>query len=240
MVPPPEPQHATIQAVAAAPWAPSEAPRPVEMSKAVGPAQASVPVQTKPSTAKPAAAKAAPAAKPAPAVKPSPAARPAPASKPTPASRPAKHAPSEPQPVPAPVDPATAQKYRERIAQWALAAAKALACKEHDMADLQAAAMLYEVETGDGATPAPGVAAILSHVQEQWNGKGGPEGLSGQEIPLGARILAVTVAYAEMVIGRPGSPMLYYLDAKAALKRNAGTKYDPEVVKAFCRVVNRA
>jgi response regulator RpfG family c-di-GMP phosphodiesterase len=142
--------------------------------------------------------------------------------------------------VPGSVDPATAQKYRERIAQWALAAARALASKEQDVADLRAAAMLYEVETGEGAAPAPGVAAILSNVQEQWNGKGGPNGKSGQDIPLGARILAVTVAYAEMVIGRPGSPMLYYLDAKAALKRNAGSKYDPEVVKAFCRVVNRA
>jgi response regulator RpfG family c-di-GMP phosphodiesterase len=64
--------------------------------------------------------------------------------------------------------------------------------------------------------------------------------LSGQDIPLGARILAATVAYAEMAIGRPGSPILYYLDAKAALKRNAGSKYDPDVVEAFCRAVNRA
>jgi len=142
--------------------------------------------------------------------------------------------------MPGPVDPATAQRYRERIAQWALAAARALASKEQDVSDLRAAAMLYEVETGAGAAPTPGVAVILSNVQELWNGKGGPQGKSGHDIPLGARILAVTVAYAEMVIGRPGSPMLYYLDAKAALKRNAGSKFDPEVVNAFCRVVNRA
>jgi response regulator RpfG family c-di-GMP phosphodiesterase len=186
--------------------------------------------------------KAAPAGKPAPTSKAAPANKPAPAHVARPAaSKQVKNVPHEPQAAKsAPVDPATAQKYRERIATWAVAAARALACKEHDIADLREAAMLYEVEAQTGAAPAPAVAAILSGLQEQWNGKGAPNGLSGQEIPLGARILAITIAYAEMVIGRPGSPMLYYLDAKAALKRGAGSKYDPDVVKAFCRVVNRS
>jgi hypothetical protein len=236
MVPPPESAASTVQAVA--PWAPAAPSRPVETSKAAGPAQATTPVQTtKPTTVE----KPAPAAKPSAVPKSAPANKPAPISRPAPGSNPAKGVAHEPQhATPAPVDPATAKKYRERIATWAVAAAKALACKEHDIADVREAAMLYEVEGADGATPAPAVAAILSGLQEQWNGKGGPNGLSGQQIPLGARILAITIAYAEMVIGRPGSPMLYYLDAKSALKRGAGSKYDPDVVKAFCRVVSRA
>jgi predicted nucleic acid-binding Zn-ribbon protein len=239
MAPPREGEPATPHAVA--PWASAAAPRPLEMSKAAGPAQAAVPLQTMKSGP---AAKAVPAAKPVSGAKPAPVSKPSvpkpAAPKPSPAPRPAKPVPAEPQPASVgPIDPATAQKYRERIAQWATAAARALACNEQDIANLKQAAMLYEVDAAHGAAPAPAVADILSHVQEQWNGKGGPNGLAGDEIPLGARILAVTIAYAEMVIGRPGSPMLYYLDAKAALKRGAGSKYDPDVIKAFCRVVNR-
>jgi HD-GYP domain-containing protein (c-di-GMP phosphodiesterase class II) len=153
----------------------------------------------------------------------------------TPSATPPKSAPDS---SGLPLDSVWAQKYRERVAVWAVTAAKAIGCREEVTEEIRQAALLYEVESPDGSAP-PAIAAILHHVHEQWNGKGGPDGLSGAQIPLGARILAVTLAYADMVLGRPGSPMLYYLDAHAQLKRAAGAKFDPEVVKTFARVIGR-
>jgi len=86
---------------------------------------------------------------------------------------------------------------------------------------------------------AAGAAVLLKHRDERWDGAGRPAGLKQDAIPLGARILAVAAAYAEMVTGRPGVAMLYYLDAKAALRKNAGAAFDPEVVQVFCRVADR-
>jgi len=131
-------------------------------------------------------------------------------------------------------------KYRERVGRWAAATAAALRCSVNEIAEIhEAVTLLYNNDASSRAGVPLSVAAILRHREERWDGKGQPDGLAGSAIPLGARLLAVTLAYAEMVIGCPGSPMLYYLDAKAALRRDAGMKFDPEVVKAFCRAVDR-
>ncbi|MHB8731666.1 MAG: HD domain-containing phosphohydrolase [bacterium] len=84
-----------------------------------------------------------------------------------------------------------------------------------------------------------GVAAILGHRYEQWDGKGYPGGLKGDQIPLGARILAVVDAYGVMTTVRPYRAMVYSLDAVAELRRCAGAQFDPKVVEAFCNVLKR-
>ena len=105
--------------------------------------------------------------------------------------------------------------------------------------EIRQAAILHGIDTPDGgAIPAPGVAAILHHCGERWDGEGTPDHLKEEAIPLGARILAVAQAYGEMITGGPDTPMLYYLDAKAQLRRDAGAAFDPEVVSVFCRVVD--
>lgn len=81
------------------------------------------------------------------------------------------------------------------------------------------------------------VATILRHRFEQWNGTGRPDGLKGDLIPLGARILAVVETYGEMLTGRPGGPKLYYRDAISVLRGRAGTRFDPKVADTFCQVV---
>ncbi len=82
-------------------------------------------------------------------------------------------------------------------------------------------------------------AAILRHRYEHWDGKGYPDALKGDKIPLGARILAAVDAYGEMTTGRPNQPMLYYLDAESTLRRFADAQFDPRVVEVFCRVLKR-
>ena len=85
-----------------------------------------------------------------------------------------------------------------------------------------------------------GVARIVRHHQEKWNGTGYPDKLRGEEIPLGARILAVVDSYSAITDDRPYKKARSHESAIAELRRCAGTQFDPEVVDAFRRVVHRA
>jgi diguanylate cyclase (GGDEF)-like protein len=77
---------------------------------------------------------------------------------------------------------------------------------------------------------------VVLHHHEHFNGAGYPHGLRGNEIPLGARIVAVADAYHAMVHDRPYSPALTHQQALAELSRNAGTQFDPQVVEVFCTI----
>ena len=89
-----------------------------------------------------------------------------------------------------------------------------------------------------GAAPALTEAAKLvrwSH--ERVDGAGYPDGLSGHDIPLGARIICVADAFDAMVSERPYRPSVSVDAALADLRRCAGTQFDPAVVAAFETVV---
>jgi diguanylate cyclase (GGDEF)-like protein len=75
---------------------------------------------------------------------------------------------------------------------------------------------------------------VVLHHHERFNGTGYPHGLRGQEIPLGARIVAVADAYHAMVHKRPYKGVLTHEEALDELRRNAGTQFDPQVVDTFC------
>jgi putative nucleotidyltransferase with HDIG domain len=84
-----------------------------------------------------------------------------------------------------------------------------------------------------------GVAQIVRHHQEKWDGSGYPDGLHGEAIPLGARILAVADAYSAIIDERPYKRPIPPAEAEAELKRCAGTQFDPTIVEAFLRVLHR-
>ncbi len=73
---------------------------------------------------------------------------------------------------------------------------------------------------------------ILAH-HERWDGKGYPQALAGDKIPLLSRILAVADAYDAMCEGRPYKKAVPVQKAKEELIKNAGTQFDPNVVITF-------
>ena len=80
------------------------------------------------------------------------------------------------------------------------------------------------------------VARIVRASHEHFDGNGYPDGLRGQEIPFGARIVAVCDAYDAMTSDRPYRSRMSHQAALAELRRCAGGQFDPAVVDAFCRV----
>jgi putative nucleotidyltransferase with HDIG domain len=77
---------------------------------------------------------------------------------------------------------------------------------------------------------------IRSH-HERIDGKGYPDGLKGEEIPLLARIITVADSVDSMISERPYRPKLRIEDALSELKRCSGTQFDPQVVEAFSKAV---
>jgi HD-GYP domain-containing protein (c-di-GMP phosphodiesterase class II) len=80
---------------------------------------------------------------------------------------------------------------------------------------------------------------VVRHHHERWDGGGYPDGIRGDEIPLGARVVAVCDAFDAMTTERPYRELLPEAEAIEELRRCAGTQFDPMVVDAFCRVIAR-
>lgn len=80
---------------------------------------------------------------------------------------------------------------------------------------------------------------IVRHHHEWYNGEGYPDGLKGEDIPLGARIIAVADAFDAITSERPYRRSRSVAEAMAELEANAGRQFDPGVVEAFLRVMRR-
>lgn len=80
------------------------------------------------------------------------------------------------------------------------------------------------------------VARLVRHSHERMDGRGYPDGLRGDEIPLGSRIVAVCDAFDAMISERPYSRPRSVESALAELRRCAGTQFDSEVVAVFCEL----
>ena len=82
-----------------------------------------------------------------------------------------------------------------------------------------------------------GIAELILYHHERWDGKGYPEGLSGQQIPLLSRIISIIDAYDAMTHDRPYRKAMPSQEAKAELERSAGTQFDPDLVKAYLKTL---
>jgi diguanylate cyclase (GGDEF)-like protein len=77
----------------------------------------------------------------------------------------------------------------------------------------------------------------VRHHHERFDGKGYPDGLTGQKISLGARILCVADSFDAMLSQRPYRPRKTMEQAIAELKRCSGSQFDPKIVRAFLSVL---
>jgi HD-GYP domain-containing protein (c-di-GMP phosphodiesterase class II) len=93
--------------------------------------------------------------------------------------------------------------------------------------------------TAEGArivAAAPGLASVARLVRssgEYFDGSGYPDGLAGESIPLGSRVIAAAVAFAAMTERRPYREPVGPAEALAELRRNSGSQFDPRVVEAL-------
>jgi diguanylate cyclase (GGDEF)-like protein len=77
------------------------------------------------------------------------------------------------------------------------------------------------------------IARIVRHEHERWDGAGYPDGLVGEQIPVGSRIILACDAYHAMTSDRPYREAMSHRDAMAELSAHAGTQFDPSVVEAL-------
>jgi len=87
--------------------------------------------------------------------------------------------------------------------------------------------------------PLKSVTPIILHHHENFNGTGYPDGLKGSDIPLGSRIMAVVDAFEAMITKRPYRVPLAVKQAVEEIKKNSRSQFDPDVVRAFLKVLGR-
>jgi len=81
------------------------------------------------------------------------------------------------------------------------------------------------------------IAALVRSSHERWDGLGYPDGLAGDAIPLGARIISICDAFDAMTHERPYRTARSGAEALAELREGAGVRYDPTLVAVFLTAV---
>jgi len=84
-----------------------------------------------------------------------------------------------------------------------------------------------------------GTVPLILYHHERWDGKGYPHRLKGKEIPIGARIIAIVDAYRSLTSNRPYRKAYPKGTAINILKKESGTKFDPQVTGAFLKILSR-
>ena len=79
---------------------------------------------------------------------------------------------------------------------------------------------------------------VLYH-HERWDGKGYPAGLKGEEIPMGARIIAISDVYQALTSNRPYRKAYSKKEAMNIIRKGAGTQFDPRIVDTFLKIVKK-
>ncbi len=83
-----------------------------------------------------------------------------------------------------------------------------------------------------------GTVPLILYHHERWDGKGYPHRLKGNQIPIGARIIAIVDAYRSLTSNRPYRKAYAKASAMKILKKESGTKFDPRVTAAFLKILS--
>jgi len=83
----------------------------------------------------------------------------------------------------------------------------------------------------------PNILSFIQHHHEHYDGTGYPDGLAGEQIPVGARIIAISDAYDSMTSNRPYRKPLSNEEAKSELTKCSGIQFDPKLITIFLDVL---
>ncbi len=78
---------------------------------------------------------------------------------------------------------------------------------------------------------------VIKEIRETWNGKGYPNGLSGEQISTEARLIALVDTYQALISNRPYRKKLRKEEAIKELQNEAGKKFDPKMVQDFLQIL---
>lgn len=121
------------------------------------------------------------------------------------------------------------------VPEWILNKPEPLTAEERDIVERHTVVgeqILAPVEFLSGVRP------LVRHGHEHWDGTGYPDGLHGEQIPLGARVILACDAYHAMTSDRPYRVAMSDAEAREELRRNAGAQFDPAVVDALMAVLD--
>src|SRR5262249_41784399 len=82
------------------------------------------------------------------------------------------------------------------------------------------------------------VVPIVKHHHEKWDGTGYPSGLSGEEIPLGARIITIVDCYDALTTDRPHRPRYSREQALELMREETGRTFDPALIRTFLESID--
>lgn len=98
----------------------------------------------------------------------------------------------------------------------------------------------YQLGTLSSALYLDAVVQAVRHHHERYDGHGYPDGLSGTDIPVTARIIAVADSFDAMTSDRPYRKAMHTLEAADEIARNSGTQFDPEWATALLGLIESA
>ena len=91
-----------------------------------------------------------------------------------------------------------------------------------------------------GDKHSPKIAEAVRHHHENFDGSGYPDGLMGEQIPLCSRIIALADNYDAMAVSRPYHKARTHQEVMDVMHNDVGTKHDPDLLLAFCFVIERS
>jgi len=80
---------------------------------------------------------------------------------------------------------------------------------------------------------------FIFYHHERWDGKGYPSGIRGEDIPLGARVIAIADVYQALISDRPYHKAFSKSAAIEIIKKSSGTQFDPRIVNTFLKIIGR-
>lgn len=83
------------------------------------------------------------------------------------------------------------------------------------------------------------IISLIFYHHERWDGKGYPSGLRGEDIPIGARIIAIADVYQALISDRPYRKAFSKAQAVRIIKKGAGTQFDPHIVRVFLKILKK-